>query len=132
MAPPPDKMNVPPIIADPPHALPAPTATVAECRLARVEFAQTRRHANAVLAPQSDRMPRRINGIDAMADYLKRQERDRFLAEIARAAGAGSKSEAFDFADEALPLDNEALEQTERFAGVREPRAKYKAPRKKR
>lgn len=69
---------------------------------------------------------------DAIADYLKRQERGRFLAEIARAARAGSKSEAFDFADEALPLDNEALEQTERFAGVRESRAKYKAPRKKR
>ena len=60
-----------------------------------------------------------------MADYLKRQERDRFLAEIARDARAASKSEAFDLAEEALPLDNEALEQTERFAGVREPRAKY-------
>jgi predicted transcriptional regulator len=69
---------------------------------------------------------------DAIAQYLKRQERDRFLAEIARAARAGSESEALELADEALPLDNEALEQTERFAGVSEPRAKYKTPRKKR
>jgi predicted transcriptional regulator len=69
---------------------------------------------------------------DAIADYLKRQERDRFLAEIARAARAGSESEALELADEALPLDNEALEQTERFIGVNEPRAKYKAPRKRR
>jgi predicted transcriptional regulator len=69
---------------------------------------------------------------DAIAEYLKRQERDRFLAEIARAARASSESEALELADEALPLDNEALEQTERLIGVSEPRAKYKTPRKKR
>jgi hypothetical protein len=63
---------------------------------------------------------------------LKRQERDRFLAEIARAARARGDAEATDLAGEALPLDNEALEQTERFIGVSEPRAKYKARRKKR
>jgi predicted transcriptional regulator len=69
---------------------------------------------------------------DAIAEYLKRQERDRFLAEIARAARASSESEALELADEALPLDNEVLENTERFIGVSEPRAKYKTPRKKR
>jgi predicted transcriptional regulator len=69
---------------------------------------------------------------DAIAEYLKRQERDRFLAEIARAARASGESEALELADEALPLDNEALEQTERRSGVSEPRAKYKTRRKKR
>jgi predicted DNA-binding protein len=69
---------------------------------------------------------------DAIAEYLKRQERDRFLVEIARAARASSESEALELADEALPLDNEALEKTERFIGVSEPRAKYKTKRKKR
>jgi predicted transcriptional regulator len=69
---------------------------------------------------------------DAIADYLKRQERDRFLADIARAARARGDSEALALAGEALPFDNEALAQTERFSGVSEPRAKYKTPRKKR
>jgi predicted transcriptional regulator len=69
---------------------------------------------------------------DAISQYLKRQERDRFLAEIARAARAGSESEALELAEEALALDNEALEHTERFTGVSEPRAKYKTSRKKR
>jgi predicted transcriptional regulator len=69
---------------------------------------------------------------DAIAEYLKRQERDRFLAEIARAARAGGELEALELADEALPLDNEALERSERFIGVNEPRAKYKTSRKKR
>jgi predicted transcriptional regulator len=69
---------------------------------------------------------------EAIADYLKRQERDRFIADIARAARARGDSEALDLASEALPLDNEALERTERFSGVREPGAKYKARRKKR
>jgi predicted transcriptional regulator len=69
---------------------------------------------------------------DAIADYLKRQERDRFLAEIARAARARGDAEAIDLADEALPFDNEVLEETERSIGVSEPRAKYKTRRKKR
>ncbi len=69
---------------------------------------------------------------DAIAEYLARLERDRFLAEIARAARAGSELEALELADEALPLDNEVLERNERFVGVRESPAKYRAPRKKR
>jgi predicted DNA-binding protein len=74
---------------------------------------------------------------DAIADYLKRQERERFLADIARAARSRGDSEALELADEALQFDNEALERTERFSGVNEPRmkyprAKYKAPRNKR
>jgi predicted transcriptional regulator len=68
---------------------------------------------------------------DAIADYLMRQERERFLAEIARAARARGPAEALELADEALPFDNETLEQTEGLIGVSEPRAKYKARRKK-
>jgi predicted transcriptional regulator len=68
---------------------------------------------------------------DAIADYLKRQERERFLAEIARAARAGGGAEARDLADEALPLDNEVLERAESLMGVSEPRAKYRSRRKK-
>ena len=69
---------------------------------------------------------------DAIAQYLQRQERDRFLAEIARAARARGDSDALDLATEALPLDNEALDTIERVSRVSEPRAKYKAPRNKR
>jgi len=68
---------------------------------------------------------------DAIAEYLKRQERDRFLADIARAARARGDAEALDLAGEALPIDNEALEGIEGLS-VSEPRAKYKARRKKR
>src|ERR1700688_2311736 len=64
---------------------------------------------------------------DAIEDYLKRQERDRFHAEIARAARARGDAEILDLAAESLQFDNEALEQTEGLTGVSEPRAKYKA-----
>jgi len=69
---------------------------------------------------------------DAIADYLKRQERDRFLAEIARAARARGDTEALALAEEALPFDNAALKMSEHLSGVGEPGAKYKVPRKKR
>ncbi len=69
---------------------------------------------------------------DAIADYLLRQERNRFLAEIARAARARGDAETLDLADEALPMDNEALDQAEGLGGVHEPRAKYKARKKRR
>jgi predicted transcriptional regulator len=61
---------------------------------------------------------------DAIVDYLQRVERDRFLAEIARAARTRGDAEAFEIAEEALPLDNEALATVE---GVGEPGAKYPA-----
>lgn len=49
---------------------------------------------------------------EAIVDYLARQERERFLDAIARAARApGENSVAI--AEKALPLDNEALEKTE-------------------
>ena len=60
---------------------------------------------------------------DAIVDYLKRLERERFLAEIARAARARGDGEALETAEEALPTDNQALEIAE---GAHEPRAKYR------
>ena len=61
---------------------------------------------------------------DAIVDYLERLERERFLAEIARAARARGDDEALEATNEALPTDNEALEIAE---GVREPRPRYRA-----
>src|ERR1700679_639764 len=68
---------------------------------------------------------------DAIAQYLQRQERDGFLAEIARAARARGDSDAFEITAELLPFDNEALQRIERVNRVSEPRAKYKVPRNK-
>jgi predicted DNA-binding protein len=66
---------------------------------------------------------------DAIVDYLQRLDRDRFLAEIARAARARGEDEALASAREALPLDNEALDIVE---GVRESRTKYQPTKKRR
>ncbi len=66
---------------------------------------------------------------EALADYLERRERERFLAEIARAARARDGAEARELANEALPLDNEALKLAE-GSKAREPRARYRTRRK--
>lgn len=60
---------------------------------------------------------------DAIVAYLERLERERFLADIARAARARGDDEALELADEALPTDNESLESAE---GVGEPRVRYR------
>lgn len=60
---------------------------------------------------------------DAIVDYLARIDRERFLADIARASRTRGDVEALEVADEALPSDNEALEIAE---GVREPRTRYR------
>lgn len=75
----------------------------------------------ARLAREAERAQRPKSEIarDAIVDYLERLERERFLAEIARAARARGDDEALEVANEALPTDNEALEIGE---GVREPR----------
>lgn len=57
---------------------------------------------------------------EALAAFLSERERERFLAEIARAARAIDAGDAKAVAAEALPLDNEAL-------GTAEPRAAYRA-----
>lgn len=77
-------------------------------------------------AEQSQR-PKSEIARDAIVDYLRRLDRDRFLGDIARAARARGDMEAIDMAEEALPLDNEALDIAER---VSDSRAKYS--RKKR
>lgn len=79
----------------------------------------------ADLSDEAERSQRAKSEIvrDAIVDYLKRQERARFLAKIARAARAVGDSEAMAMAEEALPGDNEALEIAE--AMVNEPKGRY-------
>ena len=55
---------------------------------------------------------------DALAEYLRKRERDRFMAELvaeARAAHAAAaiRREALQIEEEFLPLDNEALDIAE-------------------
>jgi len=63
---------------------------------------------------------------DAIIDYLRRLERDRFLTEIAKAARDRGDDEALATANEALRLDNESLDIGEDSV-VRQPSAKYRA-----
>jgi predicted transcriptional regulator len=85
----------------------------------------------ARLAHEAERARRPKSEIarDAIVDYLERVERERFLAEIARAARARGDDEALDVAYEALVTDNEALQIVE---GVREPGRAYRAPKPRR
>lgn len=53
--------------------------------------------------------PKSLLARDALADFLKRRQRERLVAELARAAAAMNAEEAAALAAEALPLDNEAL-----------------------
>jgi predicted transcriptional regulator len=82
----------------------------------------------ASLAREAERANRSKSEIarDAIVSYLRRLETERFLAEIARAARERGRDEALAAAEEALPLDNEALGIRE---GVQERRASYR-PRK--
>ena len=77
-------------------------------------------------AEQSQR-PKSEIARDAIVDYLRRLDRDRFLGEIARASRARGDAEATDTAEEALPLDNETLDIAE---GVSDSRATY-GPKKR-
>jgi predicted transcriptional regulator len=54
----------------------------------------------------------------ALAEYLERRERERFMEEIIRAAKAlaedeAARREALEIAEDFLPLDNEALDIAE-------------------
>ena len=84
----------------------------------------------ARLAREAERTSRPKSEIarDAIVDYLRRTERERFLAEIARAARERDDAELAS-AEEALPFDNEALALTE---SVQEPKPKYRSRKKKR
>jgi len=61
----------------------------------------------------------------AIANYLAQRERQRFQAQILRAARARGDREAVATAEEALYTDNEALELSENIAA--EPKARYGA-----
>jgi predicted transcriptional regulator len=66
----------------------------------------------------------------AIEEFLSQRQRQRFLDRIARAARARGPAEAVAAAEEALPTDNEALALGEHRTS--EPRARYRARRKKR
>jgi predicted transcriptional regulator len=87
----------------------------------------------AKLAQEAERAhkPRSEIARVAIADYLARRERDRFLAEIARAARARGTVDPIEIAEQALPLDNEALALAEGHE-AREPKTTYRARRAKR
>lgn len=84
------------------------------------------------LASEAERTGRPKSDIarEAIIEYLDRVERERFLAEIARAARSGEDDEPLAAAEEALPLDNEALSITE-GSSVRETAPRYRKRRKK-
>ena len=86
----------------------------------------------ARLAREAERTQRPKSEVarDAIVDYLQRAERDRFLTDIARAARARDDGEVLAHAEEALPLDNEALAIAE-GQGVQERKAKYEVRKKK-
>jgi predicted transcriptional regulator len=66
----------------------------------------------------------------AIAEFLQRQERQRFLDEIARAARERGGEDPVALAEEALVASNEAFDLAER--GVRQARAPYRVKRRKR
>jgi predicted transcriptional regulator len=86
----------------------------------------------AGLEQEAERLQRPKSEIarDAIVDYLQRQARERFLAEIARAARVRGDAEALEVAAEALPLDNEALELVE-GSRVGEAKDRYRAGKRK-
>ena len=60
---------------------------------------------------------------DALSSFLSARDRQRYIDQIARAAREVEPGEARALAEEALPLDNEALHAAE-------PRATYRTTRK--
>ena len=73
-------------------------------------------------------VPRSEIARSAIESYLDRVERERLLAGFIAEArvtygDAASREEALTFADEALPLDNEALDQAESRSTRRSPLA---------
>lgn len=68
---------------------------------------------------------------DAVVEHLARNERERFLGEIARAARERGVDESLQLADEALSFDNESWKITEGHA-AQEPGRPYRARKKRR
>ena len=56
---------------------------------------------------------RGIENITDLEQLLDNRRRQRFLAQLARAAAAIDSDEAVTLVNDALPIDNEALELTE-------------------
>lgn len=79
------------------------------------------------LALEAERVRRPKSEIarEAIVDYLERMERERFLAEIARAARSRGDEEVLAAVEESLSLDNEALTAAE-GPDVRERSAGYR------
>lgn len=59
------------------------------------------------------RIVRGTGKITALEQFLDNRRRQRLLAQLARAAAAIDSDEAVTLVNEALPIDNEALELTE-------------------
>ncbi len=57
----------------------------------------------------------------ALEQFLADRRRDRFLAQLTRAASAINAGEAVALAEEALPFDDEALALTEKRRQVNDP-----------
>lgn len=70
---------------------------------------------NAHLTEESRlaRQPKSLIARNALEQFLAGRRRERFLAELTRAAAALDSEDARALADEALQLDNEAFELTE-------------------
>lgn len=86
----------------------------------------------ARLSEEAERSRRSKSEIarEAIIAYLQRVERERFLADIARASRERDHREALREAEEALPLDSEALDIAD-GTSVREPKGTFRAGRKR-
>ena len=57
--------------------------------------------------------PKSLIARNALEQFLRNRRRERFLAQLIRAAAAINSDESAALVEEALPFDNEALESTE-------------------
>ena len=64
--------------------------------------------------------PKSLIARDALEQFLENRRRERFLAQMTRAATAIDSDENATLVEEALPFDNEALELTESGAPTTE------------
>ena len=64
--------------------------------------------------------PKSLIARNALEQFLENRRRERFLAQMTRAATAIDFNETATLVEEALPFDNEALESTERGAPATE------------
>lgn len=83
--------------------------------------------AELTRAAEASRRPKSALAREAIVEYLARRERERFLGAIARAARAEGDDGPV-LAEEALPLDNEALDLAEDLQ-AQERRVRYRARR---